>query len=123
MDTWTLSFMHFKLYKTGFPLKAADLQLIVTIPSDLGPQKPLPHTPNWMPKAIKTELRAPPVMLKSCQGLVPHPLLSKSIPTADWLVIWRLPTRLNTIGCMRGGQPIHRETLGCRDAATMAALS
>lgn len=74
-----------------------------TIPSDLGSQKSLPHTQNLVPKAIKTELRTPPVTMKLCQGLVPHPLLCNSILTADWLLSWSLPAMLNVIGCLRAG--------------------
>lgn len=74
-----------------------------TIPSDLGPQKSLPHTQNLLPKAIRTQLRAPPVTIKRCQAPVPHPRLCQSISTADWLLSWSLPATLNAIGCWRAG--------------------
>lgn len=88
-----------------------------TIPSDLGPQKSLPRTQNLVPKAIKTELRAPPVAMKPCQELVPHPLLWNSILAADCLLSWRLPATLGVIGCVktRSHPPGDARRSGCRD--------
>lgn len=88
-----------------------------TISSDLGPQKSLPRTQNLVPKAIKTELRAPPVAMKPCQELVPHPLLWNSILTADWLLRWRPPATLRVIGCLkkRSHPPGDARRSGCCD--------